>query len=112
MSKALGTDLIEISRIKEAIEKHGERFLNRIYTPAEIAYCQSKKNPYPHFAGRFAAKEAISKALGTGITPALPFTAIEVLPNEKGAPLCTSHPHILISITHSRDLALATALLT
>lgn len=64
MKTFCGTDIIEISRIKESIERSGERFLNIIYTPAEIEYCENKKNAkYYHYAGRFAAKEAIFKAV-------------------------------------------------
>ncbi|OFW22057.1 MAG: holo-[acyl-carrier-protein] synthase, partial [Acidobacteria bacterium RIFCSPLOWO2_02_FULL_59_13] len=66
MIVGIGVDLIEVSRLRLAIERHGERFLRRVFTPAEIAYCQSKKNPYERFAARFAAKEAAMKALGTG----------------------------------------------
>ena len=64
-----GTDIIEISRIQKSIERSGKRFLEIVYTPAEIEYCESKKQAkYCHYAGRFAAKEAFSKALGTGLS--------------------------------------------
>ena len=74
-----GTDIIEIGRIKDSIEKHGERFLNTIYTLNEIEYCESKnKQKYQHYAARFAAKEAISKSIGTGIRK-FKFKDIEIL---------------------------------
>ena len=62
----LGTDIIEIVRIGRMVERHGEVFLNRVFTPDEIRYCQKRKESYQHFAGRWAAKEAVMKARGTG----------------------------------------------
>lgn len=64
----VGTDIIEIERIKKAYLNRGERFLNRIYTPDEIAFCMQRNNPWPCLAARFAAKEAVFKALKTGVT--------------------------------------------
>ena len=69
----IGTDLVEVVRIRSAIKKTGDRFLNRIYTKTEQDYCKSKANPEIHYAGRFAAKEALSKALGTGIRKNIKF---------------------------------------
>ena len=63
MKITCGTDIIEVKRIRESIEKFGNTFLEKIYTPAEIQYCNSKKNKYQHFAARFAAKEAVFKAI-------------------------------------------------
>lgn len=74
----IGTDIIEVERIKSAHERHGERFLSRILTEDERAYCFKMKNPYPHLAARFAAKEAVSKAFTTGIGKALGWKSIEV----------------------------------
>ena len=62
-----GIDLVQVARIKNAVERWDDRFLSRIYTPQEISYCREKKRDYLHFAARFAAKEAVAKALGTGI---------------------------------------------
>jgi len=63
----VGVDLIEIERIRRALERHGEAFRERCFTEAERAYCDSKPNPPQHYAGRFAAKEAVGKALGSGV---------------------------------------------
>ena len=65
----IGTDIIECPRIGKMIEQHGELFLRRVYTEREIRYCQSRKHAIEHFAGRWAAKEAILKAMGTGLEP-------------------------------------------
>jgi holo-[acyl-carrier protein] synthase len=74
----LGTDLIEIARIEHSVERFGEAFLNRIYTPGEIAYCMAKKNFAESLAARFAAKEAGAKALGTGISRGVSWREFEV----------------------------------
>ena len=81
-----GIDIIEVARIKASYEKFGERFLNRILRPDEIAYCLSHKNPAPFLAARFAAKEAISKAFGTGIGAQLGWQDLEVGRKETGEP--------------------------
>jgi holo-[acyl-carrier protein] synthase len=73
-----GTDLVEIARIAASIDRYGERFLRRIYTPEEIAYCRGKRNFGESFAARFAAKEAGAKALGTGISYGISWLEIEV----------------------------------
>src|ERR1700712_2491692 len=85
MVLGLGTDLIEINRIEESISRFGDRFLQRIFTPGEIAFCQRKKNAAESFAARFAAKEAAAKALGTGISRGIAWKEIEVrrLPGER-----------------------------
>jgi holo-[acyl-carrier protein] synthase len=83
----IGTDIIEISRIADSIEKYGDRFLNRIYTEIEIAYCEMfKDTKYLHYAARFAAKEAFSKAIGTGITQGFRFKEVGVINKENGKP--------------------------
>lgn len=86
-----GIDLIEVSRIQTAYEKHGERFLGRILRPEEIAYCMSHKRPGPFLAARFAAKEAISKAFGTGIGAQLGWQDMEVRRKESGEPYVVLH---------------------
>lgn len=63
----IGTDIIEIARVKQAVDARGERFLSRVFTPEEVAFCRNRKNPYPGLAVRFAAKEAVLKALGCGL---------------------------------------------
>lgn len=119
MIRGIGTDLIEIERIEEAIQRHGSHFLDRLFTMKEQEYAFQHKNPAPTFAGRFAAKEAISKALGVGIGNELAWCDIEILNNERGQPLVTlsqsaqrdfSKPKIQISISHSKSHAVAFAI--
>jgi len=119
MILGMGTDMIEIGRIQLSIEQFGERFLHRVYTPGEIAYCQRKKHAAESFAARFAAKEAGAKALGTGISRGVTWKEIEVKREPSGRP--TLHlsgrarqladqigiARLSLSLTHSRDLALA-----
>ena len=119
-----GVDLVENDRIRELIEKWGLRFKERVYLPAEQAYCDDKAAPWLYYAGRFAVKEAVSKAFGTGIGPSLGWVDIEVCRNpESGAPHVQLSPHgqalaaaqgvdrILISLSHTRHIAVAHALL-
>jgi len=113
----LGTDIVEISRIKKAIERT-PTFLSKVYTKKEIEYISSKKNPYPSYAGRFAAKEAISKAFGTGVRE-FGLLDIEILNDEFGKPevylsekLKNKYKGKLnLSISHSKEYATATAIL-
>ncbi len=87
MIYGLGIDLVQVSRIKAAIARHGERFLNRVFTPQEIAYCQRKRWSDSGFALRFAAKEAFSKALGVGLRKGgIRWREVEVVPNPLGKP--------------------------
>lgn len=119
-----GVDLVENDRVRHLLEKWGERFRNRIYLPAEQDYCQSKAAPWLYYAGRFAVKEAVSKAFGTGIGPSLGWLDIEVVRNaETGAPSVALSPHgrelaraqgvshVLISLSHTHHFAVAHALL-
>ena len=82
----VGTDLIEIARISQSIDRFGTRFLARVFTPLEIAYCQRKKNAAESFAARFAAKEAGAKALGTGISQGIGWLELEVRRDPSGKP--------------------------
>jgi holo-[acyl-carrier protein] synthase len=112
---AVGIDIIEIDRIADVLERHGERFLNRIYTPDEIAHCRGRVS---ELAARFAAKEAVMKALGTGVR-GVGWRDIEVLPNRRGKPLVFLYGRgaaraeqielrgLEISLTHSREYAIA-----
>ena len=121
MITGIGTDLIEIVRIQRAIEKN-PHFMERVYTANEIAYCRRKKNTWQSFAARFAAKEAVSKALGTGIGP-VGLMEIEILNAENGQPKVVLHGKALqlaadrniqrvhISLSHSEAYAMATAVL-
>ena len=120
MVLGLGTDMIEIGRIEESIRQFGQRFLDRVYTPEEIAYCQrKKKHAAESFAARFAAKEAGAKALGTGISRGVSWKEIEVRREPSGRP--TLHlsgraleragelgiQRISLSLTHGRETAMA-----
>ena len=117
----IGIDVVEISRVQGSINEFGEKFLNRIYTQGERAYCERHKRSVVHFAARFAAKEAVSKALGTGIGKDVSFTDIEVLKKSSGEPeICLlgsakefAHLHriglIKISLTHAEHYAAANA---
>lgn len=114
-----GTDIIEVSRIKESIEKLGEKFLNKIYTKKEIEYCLSKNNmKYQHFAARFAAKEAIFKAISSLIKNKyeITWTDVEVLNDENGRPYVHFLNNIYnikqidISISHLKEYAIATCI--
>jgi holo-[acyl-carrier protein] synthase len=120
MVLGLGTDLIESRRMQESIDRFGERFLERVFTTGEIAYClRKKKNAAESFAARFAAKEAGAKALGTGISRGVSWKEFEVRREASGRP--TLHlsgraaelaeamgvRRIQLTLTHSRDLALA-----
>ena len=119
----IGTDLVDVERVKDACENHQDRFIKRIFTVNEIKYCQAKRNPYPYFAARFAAKEAVSKAFTTGIGKYLDWTSIEVSKGEREEPLIIldkkgqkllSHllgKQVLISLTHTQKLAQAFAII-
>lgn len=119
MVLGLGTDLIETKRVQESIDRFGERFLERVFTDGEIAYCRRKKNAGESFAARFAAKEAGAKALGTGISRGVNWKELEVRREMSGKP--TLHlsgraaelaeamgvRRLQLSLTHSRELAMA-----
>lgn len=118
--RGIGTDIIEISRIRSAIQRHSHHFLNKLFTGREQYYCNQYKDPVPHFAGRFAAKEAVIKALRLHSKMGLSWMEIEICPDPVGAPIVNlssrlqehfQHPHLLISISHCREYATATALL-
>jgi holo-[acyl-carrier protein] synthase len=115
----LGNDIIEISRIRQSIERHGAHFLDRLFSQQEQDFCYKYKDPVPHFAGRFAAKEAISKALGTGFGEHLAWHDIEIINDTLGKPIVhlsatlktkLGNPHIHVSISHSTDYATAVAI--
>jgi holo-[acyl-carrier protein] synthase len=118
----LGIDLVEVARIEQSIERHGERFLRRVFTEGEIAYCAAMKAPAPFYAARFAAKEAVSKALGTGIGAECGWLEIEVRRKASGAPFVVLHgaaadtarrlgiATVLLSLSHTRHSAIAQAI--
>lgn len=118
-----GIDLIEVARIAASFEKFGGRFVNRILLPDEIAYALQHKNPAPFLAARFAAKEAISKAFGTGIGAQLGWHDLEIRRKETGEPFVVLHGkgaalfaarrarQLHLSLTHTENYAAATAVL-
>ncbi len=118
MSTRVGTDLIEIERIRRTLARH-ERFRNRCFTEAEQAYCDSRPNPAQSYAGRFAGKEAVGKALGFGVARAFAWKDIEIVGRPKpGVHLSgrvaawaehVGAKAIDLSMTHSRELAQAVA---
>ena len=119
--KGLGNDIIEIDRITSAHKDHGSAFLSRLFTEKEQEYCLSSQNPYPRLAGRFAAKEAVAKALGTGFGADLSWQDIEILPDEKGKPIVElsgklklrfPDTQILVTISHCKSYASAVAIWT
>ncbi len=116
----VGIDVIEVDRVKAAIERHGERFLRRIFTEAEIEYCTRRKKPYHSFAGRFAAKEAVLKAIGTGLSSGIRWKDVEIRNDERGRPYVILHGRaeevvgnrkIDISISHSDTCAAAVCII-
>jgi holo-[acyl-carrier protein] synthase len=117
--KGLGNDIIEIARIRQSIERHGHHFLSRLFTAREQDHCYKFQDPVPHFAGRFAAKEAIVKALGTGFGAQVAWHDIEVLSDDLGKPVVLvsdallkrfETPHLLVSISHGTEYATAVAI--
>lgn len=123
MILGVGIDIIEVARIQASFEQFGDRFLRRILLPDEIAYCLSYKHPGPHLAARFAAKEAISKAFGTGIGAQLSWQDMEVRRKDSGEPYLVLHGKGLellaqrggqavhISLSHTNTYATAIAVL-
>ena len=122
MVLGMGTDLIETRRLQQSIDRFGDRFLERIFTDGEIAYCKRKKNAAESFAARFAAKEAAAKALGTGISFGVNWKEFEVKREPSGKPTLAFSGRaaelaramgvrrVQLSLTHSRDLAMAVVL--
>lgn len=119
MAIGVGNDIIEIERIRDTLSRFGERILNRLLTPREKQYCLSMGDPAIRFAGRFAAKEAIAKALGCGFSKQLGWQDIEIINNEAGQPEVTlspeansrlGSPRVLLSISHCRQYATAVAI--
>ncbi|MDI6783149.1 MAG: holo-ACP synthase [bacterium] len=115
----VGIDIISTERIKNALNRYGDRFIKRIYCPGEIEYCGSRKEPHLHYAARFAAKEALVKALGTGFRFGIKHTEIETKLNELGKPELTLHnttfaisrqkgiTRLSISLSHNDEQATA-----
>ncbi|MDN3506208.1 MAG: holo-ACP synthase [Simkaniaceae bacterium] len=119
MILGLGNDIIEIERIKEAHAEHKQAFLNRLFTEKEQSYCLSQNDPHPRLAGRFAAKEAIAKALGCGFGAELSWKEIEILADESGKPVVhlsgelaarLAGTNLLVTISHCKAYASAVAI--
>jgi holo-[acyl-carrier protein] synthase len=118
----IGTDIVECLRIAQMIERHGELFINRVYSEVEIAYCRERKSATQHFAGRWAAKEAVMKSLGTGWRTGIDWRDVEIRTNIEGRPSVSFRgtarelveslgvAEVLISISHCRTHATAYAL--
>jgi holo-[acyl-carrier protein] synthase len=118
----LGIDLVEVARIEQSIARHGAKFLERVFTAGEIAYCGGMKQPAPFYAARFAAKEAVSKALGCGIGSACGWLEIEVRRKASGEPFVVLSGaasataqrlgigSILLSLSHTEHYAVAQAI--
>jgi len=118
-----GIDLTEVARIQKTVERHGARFLDRVYTSAEQAYCLPKRNAAESLAARFAAKEAAAKALGTGISRGVTWSEIEVVREPGGRPNLRFHgraaeiaarlgvARAALSLTHTGELAIASVVL-
>jgi holo-[acyl-carrier protein] synthase len=124
MILGIGLDVVETERISRAMERHGERFLDRFLTLAEKTYCLSHQNPVPHVAARFAAKEAVSKALGCGIAGGIQWMDIEIERDAAGCPQVVFHGPAkvaaeekgvavaFVSLTHTKTVAAAQAVLS
>jgi holo-[acyl-carrier protein] synthase len=118
-----GVDIVETVRIQSSVEEFGDRFLNRCFWPDEAAYCRGMKFPALHFAARFAAKEAISKAFGTGIGQHLGWKDMEIRKRDSGEPYVVFHgkgaelaksrgvTEVFVSLSHCKDYAAAHAVL-
>ncbi len=119
MVKGIGCDIIEIDRFRQTLGRRGDPFLAKLFTEEERHYCDTFSDAAPHYAARFAGKEAIAKALGTGFGAALAFHDISILPGPHGKPEVRfsprflesfgSIPHLLISLSHCHAYAMATA---
>jgi holo-[acyl-carrier protein] synthase len=120
MLLGIGNDLVEVERIRALFEKKGESFLKRVFTEEEVRYCLSHADPAPYLAARFAAKEAVAKAWGTGLGKNLNWTDIEVTKNREGKPMIVLSSRckerfpqstIWLSISHTKRYALATVVI-
>jgi len=117
-----GVDLVDCARIKQSMARHGQRFLRRVFTPAELEYCLGKKREIEHLSGRFAAKEAVLKVLGTGWSKGINWTDIEIRNDPAGRPWVSlagecsriatklGMTDVLISISHIKTHAVASAI--
>ncbi len=119
----IGTDLIEVERVRGVLERQGERFIARVFTEEERSYCASMAHPYKHYAARFAAKEAVSKCFSTGIGAELGWRSVSIYHGERKQPLVrldekgeallrhVGATHVHVSLSHTETMALAMAVL-
>ena len=117
----IGIDIIEIDRIKSNVEKYGDEFLNKVFTPNEIEYCMPKTNKYQHLAARYAAKEAVYKALATGWQEGLSWQDVEITNEPTGMPIAnvsrklkkffSTDKELKISMSHSRNYVTCVAII-
>ncbi len=120
--KGMGVDVMRIDRIERTLERFGQRFLSRVFTPAEVEYCTSRRRVVQHLAGRFAAKEAVYKALGAYVNTGIRWREVEILRGRGGSPQVVLHgamreaaerggvQRILISITHEDNICIVVAI--
>lgn len=123
MALAIGADLVEVARVRRACERHGDRFIQRVFSAGEIGYCRGLGNPFPSYAARFAAKEAVAKAFATGIGAEFGWLDAEIRLLESGAPVVDLSPQaqsllaamggsrVLVTLSHTRELAQAVVMI-
>ena len=120
MIEGVGVDVVEIPRMQRAIDTWGSAFLKRIFTDNELLYAQSKKNPTPHIAARFAVKEAVAKALTTGWSGGFRWKDVEIINDTSGRPTIVLYGNVkellkgsrvLVSISHSENVVIGFALI-
>ena len=121
MTIGVGTDIVRVERIRESVERHGDRFLRRIFTAGEIKYCSERRRKFEHLAGHFAVKEAVLKALGTGASKGATLRQVEVTHDAAGSPTALLHrgalrvaeergiSHVHVSLSHEETFAVALA---
>jgi holo-[acyl-carrier protein] synthase len=120
MIRGIGIDVVELPRLRKTIDTWGDRFLNKVFTDAELGYARTKKDPVPHIAGRFAVKEAVAKAMATGWSGSFRWKDVEVTNDSSGKPSvllsggvrttlldCVVH----VTISHSETVVVAAAVI-
>ena len=119
MILSVGNDILEIARFRKALKEQGDRLLSRLFTEQEQAYCFKYKDPAPHLAARFSAKESIAKALGCGIGKKLSWKDIEILNSKEGKPTVFfspsaneqfHHPKVMLSLSHCKSYVATVAI--
>lgn len=120
MIVSIGIDIAEVARMKQAVERWGQHFLEKVFTPSEISFCQNRANRYQALAARFACKEAVSKCLGTGFRRGVSPKMIEIVDNEHSRPMVLLHGRAAqagagcrfhLSLSHERSMVVAVAVM-